>query len=288
MGGMHGFGPVVCDRDEPVFHAEWERRTFALVIAMIGSRAFNLDEFRRTIEQMPPLQYLGATYYERWLHACETLLIEKGVVQRLEIDVMMAALRAIPPTPKAPVLTPGEMARESSRDEDSVPFSMSRDGGTRSLRLDQGFHARFKAGDRVIARTLNPASHTRIPRYVRGHRGIVHRDWGVFVFPDTHAHGLGANPQHCYSVQFDACELWGSDRPAGDRAYIDLWEAYLDVDIKAAVLDAKPRTNGSCKAVAEVDANAHAAKPPRKSAAKKSRSRKTPKPHANDQGIRHE
>ena len=73
----------------------------------------------------------------------------------------------------------------------------------RSLRHDQSFHPRFKAGDRVLARNMNPEGHTRIPRYARGHHGTIYRDWGVFVFPDTHAHGGGAKPQHCYAVEFD-------------------------------------------------------------------------------------
>src|ERR1700686_3400562 len=94
MGGMHGFGPGVLERDEPVFHAERERRTFALVLAMMGRRAFNVDEFRRTVERMPPQHYLQASYYERWLYAFENLLIEKEVVARKEIDVVMAAVRA--------------------------------------------------------------------------------------------------------------------------------------------------------------------------------------------------
>jgi nitrile hydratase len=124
MGGMHGFGPIVREPDEPTFHGEWERRTFAIVCAMMSRRAFNVDEFRRTIEQMPPLQYLGATYYERWLHACESLLIEKAIVERIEIDIAMAALRWIPSTPTAsacgtnqaaPLCTPDQMASEAGR-----------------------------------------------------------------------------------------------------------------------------------------------------------------------------
>jgi nitrile hydratase subunit beta len=286
MGGMHGFGPVVRERDEPVFHGEWERRTFAILLAMMGRRAFNVDEFRRTIEQMPPLQYLGASYYERWLHACESLLIEKGVVERVEIDVVMAALRAGASPPTAPACTPDHPAPEMGRDANSAAPSMNPGGDARSLRHDQSFRPRFKAGDRVIARNLNPEGHTRIPRYVRGHHGVVHRDWGVFVFPDTHAHGLGAKPQHCYCVQFTAGELWGGDQPAGDRVYVDLWEDYLDIYPEAAATDVKPRTNGSRKAMTTSAMNARAAKPARKRPAKKGRSRKTPDSATSDQGIR--
>ena len=116
---------------------------------------------------------------------------------------------------------------------------------------------------------MNPEGHTRIPRYVRGHHGVIHRDWGVFVFPDTHAHGLGAKPQHCYSVEFDAGELWGGDHPAGERVYVDLWEDYLDAHLEAAAIDAKSRANGSRKPVAKSHAKIRVAKPARSRVAKK-------------------
>ncbi|HEX2681105.1 MAG TPA: nitrile hydratase subunit beta, partial [Candidatus Dormibacteraeota bacterium] len=84
MGGMHGFGPVVVERDEPVFHAEWEGVVRAMMQRSTG-RYFNLDEFRHAIERMPSDDYLRASYYERWLHAVETLLLEKGVITQAEI-----------------------------------------------------------------------------------------------------------------------------------------------------------------------------------------------------------
>ncbi len=87
-----------------------------------------------------------------------------------------------------------------------------------------------KFGDKVVARNMNPEGHTRVPRYARGKHGVIRHDWGVFVFPDTHAHGQGANPQHCYSVEFDARELWGPDHSVRERIYIDLWEDYLEAD----------------------------------------------------------
>jgi nitrile hydratase len=87
---------------------------------------------------------------------------------------------------------------------------------------------RFKVDDRVRARTINPAGHTRLPRYARGREGQIARDYGVFVFPDAHAHGLGPAPQHLYSVRFAARELWGPAAPAPDAIYLDMWDDYLD------------------------------------------------------------
>ncbi|HVC31111.1 MAG TPA: SH3-like domain-containing protein, partial [Steroidobacteraceae bacterium] len=90
--------------------------------------------------------------------------------------------------------------------------------------------ARFRQGQRVRARNLNPVGHTRLPRYVRGRRGVVDRVHGTFVFPDTHAHFLGERPQHVYSVRFEAQELWGDGAAAADAVYVDLWEDYLDAE----------------------------------------------------------
>ncbi|HTY55288.1 MAG TPA: SH3-like domain-containing protein [Candidatus Binataceae bacterium] len=88
--------------------------------------------------------------------------------------------------------------------------------------------AGFKPGDKVRARNLNPVGHTRLPRYVRGKVGVIQHDHGVFVFPDTHAHGLGDKPQHVYSVRFDAQELWGENDRGPGAVYIDLWDDYLE------------------------------------------------------------
>lgn len=97
-----------------------------------------------------------------------------------------------------------------------------------SARVDADVAPRFKPGDAVLARNIHPTGHTRIPRYVRGKRGTVQRDHGVFIFPDTHAAGRGKQPQHCYCVRFEAREVWGEDVGRSDAVYVDLWDDYLD------------------------------------------------------------
>jgi nitrile hydratase subunit beta len=87
---------------------------------------------------------------------------------------------------------------------------------------------RFKPGDRVRARNIHPAGHTRLPRYVRGRSGVIERHHGGFVFADTRAHGLGDQPQHLYSVRFEARELWGPEASPRDALYLDLWESYIE------------------------------------------------------------
>ncbi len=198
MGGMDGFGPVVREENEPVFHSDWERRIFALTL--LCQRAANIDEFRHAIERIAPPRYLNASYYERWLEALLIVLMEKGVLTREELE----ACGAQPPLPAQPPNPP------------QAPTAVTRP------------RARFRPGDRVVARNINPPGHTRLARYVRGRHGVILRNWGVFPFPDTNAHGAGPCAQHVYCVAFRARELWGAGAPARDTVHIDLWEDYLD------------------------------------------------------------
>jgi nitrile hydratase len=210
MGGMDGFGPVVREQNEPAFHADWEGRMYALVSLIMRAAEVNIDEFRHAIERIPPARYLASSYYERWLAAAETLLVEHGVVTREELLAMEDA--AIDPAQIANAVATQGPARVKEKANAKPP------------------RARFAKGARVRARNLNPSGHTRLPRYVRGKAGVIARDWGVFVFPDTNAHHAGTRPQHCYSVAFDARELWGQSAKANsrERVYIDLWEEYLE------------------------------------------------------------
>jgi hypothetical protein len=80
LGGLHGFGPLEIERDEPPFHHEWEARVFAINRLLLKAGCYTLDEFRAAVERMPPAEYLDASYYERWLHGIESLVREKGVL----------------------------------------------------------------------------------------------------------------------------------------------------------------------------------------------------------------
>lgn len=97
-----------------------------------------------------------------------------------------------------------------------------------SARIDAPIPARFQPGERVRTRNIHPVGHTRLPRYARGKLGVIDRDHGVFIFPDAHAHGGGAKPQHCYSVRFTAQEIWGPQGDERGSIYIDLWDDHLD------------------------------------------------------------
>ena len=87
--------------------------------------------------------------------------------------------------------------------------------------------AAFKAGDRVRTKNINPLTHTRLPRYVRGHMGTIERVIGCHVFPDSNASGSGENPQWLYTVRFEGRELWGADGDPAVEISVDAWEPYL-------------------------------------------------------------
>ena len=211
LGGAMGFGPVTPEEDEPWFHAAWERRAFGLTLAMGASGAWNLDESRHARESLHPAEYLAASYYEIWTKGLERLLAAKGLVRE---DELRQGRALSPRRPVKRVLAAQEVAA-----------ALARGGPTE--RPAQA-PARFALGDPVVAKVMHPKGHTRLPRYARGKRGVVERVHGVFVFPDTNAHGAGEAPQWLYTVRFAGPELWGADTDPTLAVSIDAWESYLE------------------------------------------------------------
>jgi nitrile hydratase len=212
MGGMHGMGPIQHEEKEPVFHAPWEGRAYAITrLLRAGGGRQNLDNSRHQLELMPPAEYLRMTYYERWVARLINQLIRNGVATPEEIE----SGRPAPGSPKA---TPAVTAA-------MVPALVIR---RNSARRDAPARPQFKVGQRVRARNINPTGHTRLPRYARGKRGLLVRDHGVFLFPDTNAEFLGEKPQHVYSVRFAARELWGEHASSRDFIHLDMWDDYLE------------------------------------------------------------
>ncbi len=210
MGGMHGMGPVKIEKNEPVFHQPWEGRALALNLAVRAGRG-NIDNSRHGVELLPPADYLSMSYYEKWTARLENILVAGGVVTREEIENGKLA-------PGSPKSTPALTAA-------MVPVTMGRGAPPRR---NVPVAPLFKVKQRVRARNINPAGHTRLPRYARGKVGIIVRDHGVFVFPDTNALFQGEKPQHVYSVRFAARELWGEQASPRDSVYIDMWDDYLE------------------------------------------------------------
>jgi nitrile hydratase len=211
MGGMQNMGPIEYEKDEPVFHHDWEARSYALTRAMGAWGKWNIDASRYERELLPPADYLRMSYYESWIVRLEQLLIKSGLVTKEEIETARPASGSVKATP------PLQADRVAMSIRKGTPFNR-----------DTPVVARFNVNQKVRARNLNPVGHTRLPRYVRGKSGTVVRDHGVFVFPDTNAHFLGEKPQHLYSVKFNSGELWGTEARPHDTVYLDLWEDYLE------------------------------------------------------------
>jgi len=211
MGGVHGFGPVEPEPNEPPFHGEWEKRVLALTLAMAAPGGWNIDMSRSARESIPPGEYLSKSYYQIWLAGLEKLMAERGLVMPDETN---AGHLLYPPKP-----VPRTLAAEN------VESVLRRGGPTER---ETSTKARFKIGDRVRAKNIHPQTHTRLPRYVRGHAGVIEALHGCHVFPDTNATGAGENPQWLYTVRFDGTELWGADSDPTVKVSVDAWEPYLE------------------------------------------------------------
>ena len=210
MGGMHGFGKVEPEQDEPVFHAEWEGRTLALNRAMGYTGIWTIDQTRYGIERLPPDVYLTSSYYRKWAVRMENLLVELGLVGRDELEAGRA-------------LRPGKQLKRKLTLAD-VPNSLSRGSFARPTNTE----AQFKPGDRVRTKNIHPETHTRLPRYARNKVGVVEAVRGCHVYPDTAASGKGDDPQWLYTVLFEGRELWGLDSDPSLKVSIEAFEPYLE------------------------------------------------------------
>lgn len=211
MGGMMGFGPVLSEKDEPVFHAPWERRAFALTLAMGAPGGWNIDQSRAARESLNPAEYLAKSYYEIWIAGLEKLMAERGLVTLDEID----AGRSLHPPKAVPRVLMAE----------KVPAVLAAGGPSERVAAAP---QRFQVGQHVRAHNVHPTGHTRLPRYVRGRVGTITHVHGAHVLPDSNAAGRGENPQWLYTVRFAARELWGEAADPTGTVSVDAWESYLE------------------------------------------------------------
>lgn len=196
LGGMDGYGPVHIEHDEPVFHEPWEGRVWAMNAAMTARGAWNIDVGRFGIETLPPHIYVTSTYYELWLARLERLVAQYS--ETLDGGSTLPA--------------------------DDVGRALARGSYTRPAAAP----AAFGQGDRVRARNMHPRLHTRLPRYVRGHVGVIEQVHAPNVFPDSVVRGDGEQPQWLYTIRFDGRELWGDDAEPGTSVSVEAFEPYLE------------------------------------------------------------
>ena len=196
LGGKQGFGPVRHSPNAKAFHEPWEIRANALYSLAVRLGVFNMDEYRHAIERMEPRHYLSAGYYERSLTSLATLLVEKGLVTREELERLAGG---------------------------SFPLSLPSVAG----RANVAGRARFQAGDRVRTRSDAVPGHVRLPAYVRGHIGVVVSESPAYPFPDAHAHGIEADDEPTYDVRFNAADLWPNSADAA-FVHVGVFQSYLE------------------------------------------------------------
>ncbi len=211
MGGMHGFGPIEVEENEPAFHEPWEGRVMGIArslrLPVPGGGRFQ-------IESLDPAFYLASSYYEKWLHARINGLLELGVITEEEFSEKIGHYRAHPdaalPEGKAPVDDSTSSQSSSARKASTVPDT------------------RFAVGDRVRARQVHPQGHTRLPRYLRGKVGEVIRIYLPQRFQDHEPMGDYDGPQAMYAVRFEGREVWGESAESNSSVLLDTWEAYIE------------------------------------------------------------
>ena len=207
LGGMHNFGPVQVEADEPVFHADWERRALAIVLAAGTHGRWSIDRSRFIRESLPPATYLNSSYYEIWVRALEPLLRESGLLAADDQDG-----EPEPPLAKDWVTTRAGL-------ESGSPYDRAVDSP-----------AAFAAGERVRTLVMHPPGHTRLPRYARGKIGQVVAVRGAHVFPDRNALPMplaDGCAEWLYTVRFSGTELFGEQGDPTASVTIDAFEPYL-------------------------------------------------------------
>ena len=217
MGGMHGFGPIDIEVDEPIFHDEWEGRVYGMVTSIREEHdVYGPYGSRHYIENIPPAQYLASSYYEKWMLALETALVSKGLLTTEELD---SRTRQLSGDPSA------EVARRD--DPELAERVRQRIYKPQPLQQQAASPPRFAVGDAIAVRNIHPVGHTRLPRYVRGKRGVIARIYGAQGFQDEPT-VADNSPQHVYSVVFEASELWGESAESNQLLYIDMWECWME------------------------------------------------------------
>jgi nitrile hydratase len=179
--------------------------------AMGASGTWNIEMGRYGIELLLPHVYLASSYYKRWFLRLEQMLIQRGLIEADEIAAGHA-------------LSPSKTLNRGTFTVADVERVLRRGSFGRQAPAE----ARFKPGDRVRARNIHPTTHTRLPRYVRGHVGVVERLHGAHVFPDATVLGEGEDPQWLYTVRFDSQELWGAEADPTVKVSVDAFEPYLE------------------------------------------------------------
>lgn len=220
FGGKHGFGEVATTDSLVGFAERWHGSVFTMVNSLgPAGVVHNTDHFRHAVERIDPVSYLTDGYYGRWLGGAETLLVEAGIISQQQLTDRALSLGAHETDRIA--ARPQSVGQPLQRDPTLLPPP--------TAQREQPQPPLFAMGDCVLTRMAPVAGHTRLPAYVRGRLGTIVALHGAWVYPDTNAHDQGEQPQHLYTVCFDAQELWAAEATAGLEVCVDLFEPYLNL-----------------------------------------------------------
>jgi nitrile hydratase subunit beta len=193
LGGKQGFGRV--KYPSPPHDETWEPLVRALSAFAMRKRIYNMDEMRHAIERMDPRYYLAAPYYERHLTAVATLLVEKDVITREELEALAGGA-----FPLSSPIGPGRLP--------APPQS-------------------FAVGEKVRVKNEFVPGHVRMPGYIRGKTGTVVGISPVYPFPDAAGHGMQAPMEPTYDVRFRTRDLW-PDNCDDALNHVGVFQSYLE------------------------------------------------------------
>ena len=223
LGGKQGFGHVELDASSKEgrhihgFNERWHAAVFTIINSLFANgAAANTDHFRHSVERIDPINYLNDGYYGRWLGGAETMLVEAGLLSQDEVNnrVLNRGYALYETVAARPSAAPDKFSTQERNFQPTAQRLVATE-------------PRFGLGDKVTARSLGGAGHTRLPSYVRDVPGQVVALHGAWVFPDTNAHGRGEDPKHLYTVRYQGADLWGPSAEDCVVLNIDLFEPYL-------------------------------------------------------------
>ena len=215
MGGRFGDGAIQpASTKDKTFKETWHARALAVTLATGSLRQWNLDMSRHARECLPPKDYCEFSYYNKWISALANLLVARGVISSAEFSDPIQKMhplssRKLLAVEVAKVLSKG--APTSRSVEDPPKFEVGQNVKTR------------RAQNKFVS-----GGHTRLPKYAERSKGKIEICHGAHVFPDAHAHDLGEQPEHLYTVSFLASELWESPENPNDTLCVDIWESYME------------------------------------------------------------
>ena len=212
LGGKEDYGPIEVDADESPFHEDWEGREWGIA-QCARTPGVTIDWWRHCRELIMPEDYLGRPYFDSWAQTDFSTYVEAGWISEEEISAGKSLSKDIDYGEPAVAMTLKQVLQEDH--DHAVRF----DGEIETPPI-------FAVGQQVMTSRHGNSGHTRLPQYARDRRGTVHAYHGAHVFPDLSAQGVEIH-QHCYSIMFEASELWPEAKWSQDKVFLDLWESYL-------------------------------------------------------------